>query len=257
MSTALSVRALAKRYGELQALDGVSFDLDGGELLAVVGPERGRQDDPAVDHRRQHRAERGRVRVRRRAASAGRPSARLCTRGCRCAENLELFARLEGVADPARRSTERMLEQTALAPRADDLLIHLSGGNRQRVNVALALIAEPAVLALDEPTAALDPGQRERLWEFIRGLVDGGTAVLYSTHNVSEAQPPRTPRAGPGRGRALLRRQPRRADARPAASRRTATSSTRWCASYRRLAGAGVRRAGSERRAGRGGRPEP
>ena len=62
----------------------------------------------------------------------------------------------------------------------------LSGGNRQRVNVALALIARPAVLALDEPTAALDPRQRERLWEFIEGLVEGGAAVLYSTHNVGE-----------------------------------------------------------------------
>jgi ABC-2 type transport system ATP-binding protein len=102
-------------------------------------------------------------------------------------ENLELFARLERVPDP-RAATERMLEQTALVPRADDLLIHLSGGNRQRVNVALALIAQPAVLALDEPTAALDPGQRERLWEFILGLAEGGAAVLYSTHNVSEVR---------------------------------------------------------------------
>ncbi len=186
MSTALSVRGLAKRYGGLQALDGVSFDLHGGELLAVVGPNgAGKTTLLSIIAGSTEPSEGtfecagGRV-----GWAPQRPAvySRLSVR-----ENLELFARLERVPDP-RAATERMLEQTALAPRADDLLIHLSGGNRQRVNVALALIAEPAVLALDEPTAALDPGQRERLWEFILGLVDGGAAVLYSTHNVSEVR---------------------------------------------------------------------
>ena len=60
-----------------------------------------------------------------------------------------------------------MLEQTGLAGRADELVEHLSGGNRQRVNVALALLSDPPLLALDEPTAALDPAQRERLWRFL------------------------------------------------------------------------------------------
>jgi len=64
----------------------------------------------------------------------------------------------------------------------------LSGGNRQRVNVALGLIADPPVLALDEPSASLDPGQRERLWEFIGRLAAGGTTVLFSTHNIGEVQ---------------------------------------------------------------------
>ena len=64
----------------------------------------------------------------------------------------------------------------------------LSGGNRQRVNVALGLIGDPPVLALDEPSASLDPGQRERLWEFLRAASRSGTSVLFSTHNVSEAQ---------------------------------------------------------------------
>jgi ABC-2 type transport system ATP-binding protein len=81
-----------------------------------------------------------------------------------------------------------MLEQTGLTERASEPVGRLSGGNRQRVNVALGLIADPPVLALDEPSASLDPGQRERLWEFIAGLARGGTAVLFSTHNVSEAQ---------------------------------------------------------------------
>ena len=102
-------------------------------------------------------------------------------------ENLELFARLERLADP-RAAVARMLDQTGLSERARRALGRLSGGNRQRVNVALGLIGDPPVLALDEPSAALDPGQRERLWEFLTGRVAQGTSVLFSTHNVSEVQ---------------------------------------------------------------------
>jgi ABC-2 type transport system ATP-binding protein len=82
----------------------------------------------------------------------------------------------------------RMLEQTALADRAGDEVGRLSGGNRQRVNIAIGLLAEPAVLLLDEPSASLDPRQRARLWEFIVGLAQGGTAVIFTTHDVGEAE---------------------------------------------------------------------
>ena len=102
-------------------------------------------------------------------------------------ENLDLFARLEGVPDP-ESTVAAMLELAALEDRADDQVGELSGGNRQRVNVAIGLLAEPEVLLLDEPSAALDPRQRERLWEFILRLAGRGTTVLYSTHNVQEAE---------------------------------------------------------------------
>jgi ABC-2 type transport system ATP-binding protein len=81
-----------------------------------------------------------------------------------------------------------MLEQTGLAERAREPVGRLSGGNRQRVNVAIGLLGDPPVLALDEPSASLDPSQRERLWEFVLARVAAGTTVLFSTHNVSEAQ---------------------------------------------------------------------
>jgi ABC-2 type transport system ATP-binding protein len=103
------------------------------------------------------------------------------------AENLRLFARLERVADPDA-VVARMLEQTGLAGRADDELGTLSGGNRQRVNIAVGLLADPPVLALDEPSSSLDPRQRERLWKFIGLLAAAGTAVVFSTHNVGEAE---------------------------------------------------------------------
>ncbi|MGP8242635.1 MAG: ATP-binding cassette domain-containing protein, partial [Solirubrobacteraceae bacterium] len=102
-------------------------------------------------------------------------------------ENLRLFARLEGVADPDA-VVARMLEQTGLGERADERVERLSGGNRQRVNVALGLIGDPPALALDEPTSALDPGQRQRLWEFVGELARAGTAVLFSTHHLGEVR---------------------------------------------------------------------
>jgi ABC-2 type transport system ATP-binding protein len=100
---------------------------------------------------------------------------------------MRLFARLERVADP-EAEVERMLDQTGLEARSGELLGRLSGGNRQRVNVAVGLLGDPPVLALDEPSSALDPRQRERLWRFIRTLADAGTSVVFSTHNVGEAE---------------------------------------------------------------------
>jgi ABC-2 type transport system ATP-binding protein len=101
-------------------------------------------------------------------------------------ENLALFARLERCADPLV-TVERMLDLTDLREREDDQVGILSGGNRQRVNIAIGLLSEPEVLLLDEPSAALDPRQRERLWEFIVRLAERGTTVLYATHNIQEA----------------------------------------------------------------------
>ena len=103
------------------------------------------------------------------------------------AENLRLFARLEQV-DDVEAAVERMLEQTALGERRDDQVGTLSGGNQQRVNIAIGLLSEPAVLLLDEPSTGLDPRQRERLWEFVLGLAGGGTTVIFSTHNIAEAE---------------------------------------------------------------------
>jgi ABC-2 type transport system ATP-binding protein len=82
-----------------------------------------------------------------------------------------------------------MLEQTGLSDRADDELATLSGGNRQRVNIAVGLLSDPPVLLLDEPSSSLDPRQRERLWEFVDARAHtSGTAVIFTTHNVAEAE---------------------------------------------------------------------
>jgi ABC-2 type transport system ATP-binding protein len=92
------------------------------------------------------------------------------------------------LAGDVEQTVERMLDQTGLADRAGELASHLSGGNQQRLNIAAGLVSAPKLLLLDEPTASLDPRQRERLWEFIGRLAADGTSVVYSTHVVSEAE---------------------------------------------------------------------
>jgi ABC-2 type transport system ATP-binding protein len=188
VNAVLSVSALAKRYGEdRQALADVSFRVGVGELVAVVGPNGAGKTTLLSIIAAVQAPSAGSV-----ALNAGRgvgwvPQAPALYSKLSAAENLELFARLERVSEP-QAAVARMLEQTGLGARAHEPVAHLSGGNRQRVNVALALIADPPVLALDEPSSALDPSQRERLWRFVLTRVGAGTSVLFSTHNVSEAQ---------------------------------------------------------------------
>jgi ABC-2 type transport system ATP-binding protein len=186
VSAVLGVHGVSKRYGEREALRPLDFELDAGEMVAVLGPNGA-----------------GKTTLLSILAGIQRPSSGSVSRDPRevgwapqqpalysklsVAENLELFARLERVADP-RAAVERMLVQTDLTERAHERLERLSGGNRQRVNVALGLIADPPVLVLDEPSAALDPIQRERLWQFVGGLAAAGTSVVFSTHNVGEVQ---------------------------------------------------------------------
>ena len=85
----------------------------------------------------------------------------------------------------------------------------LSGGNQQRVNIGIGLLSRPAVLLLDEPSTGLDPRQRERLWEFVRGLAGGGTTVIYSTHHLHEAERYSTAAARDRRRRQRVRRHGR------------------------------------------------
>ena len=184
----ISVRDLAKRYGEREALREISFDVAPGELVAIVGPNGAGKTTLLSILAGVAPASSGTVSGPGTGPAIGwAPQQPAVYAKLSAAENLRLFARLEGVADPDG-AVARMLEQTGLGERADERVLRLSGGNRQRVNVALGLIADPPALALDEPTSALDPGQRERLWEFVGALARGGTAVLFSTHHLGEVR---------------------------------------------------------------------
>ena len=181
----LQARSLTKRYGRREALRSVSVSASRGEKVAVIGPNGAgkttllsilagiqKPDEGTISH---SPSEVGWV--PQQAALYSKLTVR---------ENLKLFARLEGCLD-VDDAVARMLEQTGLRDRADDQVQTLSGGNRQRVNIAIGLLADPQVLLLDEPSAALDPRQREYLWEYIDGLAGGGTAIVYATHYIDEA----------------------------------------------------------------------
>jgi ABC-2 type transport system ATP-binding protein len=175
--------AVSKRYGARDALRDVSFEVGDGEKVAVIGPNGAGKTTLLQILAGALRPTSGSVSLSPEEVGWVPQQPALYSK-LSVAENLRLFARLEKVADVSG-TVDRMLAQTALGDRAADEVGKLSGGNRQRVNIAIGLLGEPAVLLLDEPSASLDPRQRERLWEFIGAL---GTTVVFSTHDVGEAE---------------------------------------------------------------------
>ncbi|MGI8461287.1 MAG: ABC transporter ATP-binding protein [Solirubrobacterales bacterium] len=183
----IEAKDLRKSFGDRAALRGVGFSAARGELLAVIGPNGAGKTTMLS------------ILAGIRAPDAGSvtspqgvigwvPQQAALYRRLTVEENLRLFARLEKV-DDVEVTVAEMLEQTGLGDRRGDQVGTLSGGNQQRVNIAIGLLARPSVLLLDEPSSGLDPPQRERLWEFVTGLArNEGTTVIFSTHNIAEAE---------------------------------------------------------------------
>ena len=181
----IAVREVSKRFGDQHALRDVSFEARSGELLAVIGPNgAGKTTLLSILAGILH-CDSGSVSVPGKVGWV--PQSAALYRRLTVCENLRLFAHLERVAD-VDAAVEAMIAQTGLADRRDDQVATLSGGNQQRVNIAIGLLSSPAVLLLDEPSTGLDPRQRERLWEFVNGLAGAGTTVIYSTHHLGEAE---------------------------------------------------------------------
>jgi len=185
-TAALRAQGLVKLYGEREALRGVSFEAHPGELVAVIGPNGAGKTTLLSILAGILPADRGEVAVE--AGEVGWvPQLAALYRRLTVEENLLLFARLERREDP-RSASEEMLELTGLGERRGEVVARLSGGNQQRVNIAIGLLSRPRVLLLDEPSVGLDPRQRARLWEFVSGLAERGTTVIFSTHDIQEAE---------------------------------------------------------------------
>lgn len=183
---ALEVRGLVKRYGDLAALDGFDFRAGAGELLAVIGPNGGGKSTLLSILAGVIQPDEGEFEVP--SGEVGWvPQHAALYRRLTVEENLRLFARLEGHENP-EAVVARMLELAGLDERRGEMVSRLSGGNQQRVNIAIGLLAEPAVLLLDEPSVGLDPRQRARLWEFVLELSGEGTTVIFATHDIQEAE---------------------------------------------------------------------
>ena len=176
----LRAKGVARRYGARVALQPTDLELRPAETLALVGPNGAGKSTllsllaGAIEPSEGVVEREGRIGwVPQRPAHYGRLSAR---------ENLELFARLEGdgAGEAGRLLAEFELPDDGM-PSAN-----LSVGNRQRLNLALALIGRPEALLLDEPTAALDPVQRRRLWDRVDELRQAGGSVCFATQNLEE-----------------------------------------------------------------------
>jgi ABC-2 type transport system ATP-binding protein len=191
----LRVDDIGMRYGDLVALRDISFAAKPGERVALIGPNGAGKTTLLSILAGIQRPSSGRVSLDREHVGWV-PQHAAVYRKLSVAENLRLFARLEKVPD-VEEAVQRMLAQTRLAGRADDEVGTLSGGNRQRVNIAVGLLADPRMLLLDE--RRLDvvdvPGQGDELGRRaveeqlgVGERAEAGTTILFSTHNVGEAE---------------------------------------------------------------------
>jgi len=177
---------LVKRYGEREALRGIDLTAEAGELVAIIGPNGAGKTTLLSILAGTVKPDEGEVHSPD--GDVGWvPQQAALYRRLTVEENLLLFARLEKHEEP-RVAVEEMLELTGLRERRDEVVARLSGGNQQRINIAIGLLARPVVLLLDEPSVGLDPRQRARLWDFVSALAERGTTVIFSTHDIQEAE---------------------------------------------------------------------
>jgi len=198
-AAAIAVDRLGKRFGDFTALDGVSFEVGRGEIMGFLGPNgagkstlirilcgllrpsAGQARVAGIDVVRDPEAVRRRI---------GYMSQKFSLyNDLSVVENLRFFGGIYGLA--AARLGERIRFAVAMAGldgREGDLVATLAGGWKQRLALGCAILHEPAILFLDEPTSGVDPGSRRRFWSLIHELAAGGVAVLVSTHYMDEAE---------------------------------------------------------------------
>ncbi|HKA28668.1 MAG TPA: ABC transporter ATP-binding protein [Candidatus Binatia bacterium] len=197
--TAVRAAGLRLRYGQRTALDGVSFEVSAGEVVGLLGPNGAGKTSTLSILATLRSADAGDaeiagVSVRRDPARVRRlvglvPQSLAVYPTLTALENLRCFAGILGlVGRAARDAAMRALDLVGLTERATDVVATFSGGMQRRLNLACALLHRPAVLLLDEPTVGVDPQSLERILETVRDQARGGTAVLYSTHRMDEAE---------------------------------------------------------------------
>ena len=182
-------------YGELRAVDGVSFEVAEGEFFGILGPNGAGKTTTLEMIEGLRRPDAGTIRLLgespwpRNSALLPRIGVqlqassffeRLTTR-----EQIHTFGALYGVQPAA---ADEWLERVGLVDKADTRVEDLSGGQAQRLSIACALVHDPDVVFLDEPTASLDPQARRNLWDLLEGLNDSGRTVVLTTHYMDEAE---------------------------------------------------------------------
>jgi len=192
--TVIEARGLTCSYGDFTAVRDVDLTVRRGELFALLGTN-GAGKTTTMETLEGHRgADGGEVRVLgldpRRDRATLRPRIGMMLQETGFAgdltvrETVEMWAALTTRPDPVGS----VLHRVELADRADTRVVQLSGGQRRRLDLALATLHRPELLFLDEPTSGLDPESRERTWQLVRDLIAAGTTVVLTTHYLEEAE---------------------------------------------------------------------
>ena len=200
MSTPLlEVRDLRKTFGATRALDGVSFHVAAGEIFGLLGPNGAGKTTLLSIVANLLEADSGEVRIEGQSLISNKRELRrrigivpqeLALYGeLTAVENLRFFGELYGLcgADFERHIAD-ILRTVGLDDRADHRVSTFSGGMQRRLNLGAALVHQPQLLLLDEPTAGVDPQSRNRLFEEIRRLHQGGMTMVYTSHYMEEVQ---------------------------------------------------------------------
>ncbi|MFJ3838123.1 ABC transporter ATP-binding protein [Streptomyces sp. NPDC090054] len=194
-SPAVSVHEVRKRYGDRQAVDGISLDVRRGEFFGLLGPNGAGKTTLIEIIEGLRRADSGTVQVLGHSPWP-RDTALLPRIGVQTQASAffvrqsarEHLATVAGLYRKDAAAADRTLETVGLTEQRDVMVENLSGGQRQRLAIASALVHDPELMFLDEPTAALDPQARRDLWEVLRALKGEGRTIVYTTHHLDEAE---------------------------------------------------------------------
>ena len=204
VSPIFSIQGLTKKYGETTVVNNLSFDIRPGECLGVIGPNGAGKTTTIRMCLGLTAPDAGSVAFHQPGHSAlHMPHDALAIKDklgivsqfdsldpdFSCAENLLVFGRYFGLKDAViKERIPKLLEFAALTSKADAKLSELSGGMKRRLSLARALVNDPQLLLLDEPTTGLDPQARHLMWERLQRLVQQGKSILLTTHFMDEAE---------------------------------------------------------------------
>jgi ABC-2 type transport system ATP-binding protein len=196
MTVALRVTQAYKRFGATQALDGAEVTLQRGQLLLLLGPNGAGKTTLLRSVAGRVRLDRGEIELlgRKLRGTAGGalgvvPQEIALYPLLTARENLEVFGAFHGLGGAAlTQQVTSALSWTGLADRADEPIKRFSGGMKRRLNIACGILHKPEVVLLDEPTVGVDPQSRERIWQMLDTLKQGGTSLVLTTHQLDEAQ---------------------------------------------------------------------
>jgi ABC-2 type transport system ATP-binding protein len=192
--TAIEVSGLRKSYGAREVLHGISFGVEVGEVFALLGPNGAGKTTTVEILEGYRRRDGGSVRVLgddpQRAGSSFRERIGIVLQSSAVYPVLSVHEILELFAGyyPKPRTPKEVIEIVGLEGSRDMRVRKLSGGQLRRLDLALALIGDPELIFLDEPTTGFDPAARRQAWETIRGLRALGKSILLTTHYMEEAQ---------------------------------------------------------------------